>query len=276
MRQSFSERHELQGPERDISVRYDAPPELRVAVIQLAKRAGLNYSTLRDVVCEVLPARPNRNNWSEDPNIRDEVFSLLENCDWFKVYDLAEAIYDALLHHTDKPFAEPAQPIFRERLNQFFREQGIGWEMENGKVRYRGTEPFARTVEGAATDLSNTGRSQAASELAEAVRDISRRPKPDITGAVQHAMAALEATARDVTGQSKPTLGKLVGSLGLTPPLDAALEKLWGYASNEARHGREDGKLSPAEAELIVGVSGAVCGYLAKTNPEPRVAGSDN
>ena len=261
MPQSFSERHELQRPERDISVRYDAPPELRVAVIQLAKRAGLNYSTLRDVVCEVLPVRPNPNNWSET-DIRDEVFSLLENCDWFKVYDVAEAIYDAL----HKPFPEPAQPIFRERLNQFFREHGIGWEMENGKVRYRGTEPFARMVKGAATDLSNTGRSQAASELAEAVKDISRRPKPDITGAVQHAMAALEATARDVTGQSKPTLGKLVGSLGLTPPLDAALEKLWGYASNEARHGREDVKLSPAEAELIVGVSGAVCGYLAKTN----------
>ena len=162
------------------------------------------------------------------------------------------------------------------RQTVLFREQGIGWEMENGKVRYRGAEPFARTVKGAATDLSNTGRPQAASELAEAVKDISRRPKPDITGAVQHAMAALEATARDVTGQNKPTLGKLVGSLGLTPPLDAALEKLWGYASNEARHGREDVKLSPAEAELIVGVSGAVCGYLAKTNPEPGVAGSDN
>ena len=265
MPQSFSERHELQGPERDISVRYDAPPELRDAVIQLARGAGLSYSTLRDVVCEVLLVRRNRDNWSET-NIGDEVFSLLENCDWFKAYDVVEAIYDALLHHTDEPFLEPAQPIFRERLNRFFREQGIGWEMENGKVRYRGAEPFARTVKGAATDLSNTGRSQAASELAEAMDDISRRPKPDITGAVQHAMAALGATARDVTGQSKPTLGKLVGSLGLTPPLDAALEKLWGYASNEARHGREDVKLSPAEAELIVGVSGAVCGYLAKTN----------
>lgn len=46
----------------------------------------------------------------------------------------------------------------------------------------------------------------------------------------------LKATARDVTGQGKPMVGKLVGCLKLKSPLDTALEKLWGYASKEARH----------------------------------------
>ena len=118
--------------------------------------------------------------------------------------------------------------------------------------------------------LSSTDRTQAAREMAEAIGDISRRPDPDVTGAVHHAMAALEATARDVTGQKNPTLGQLVERLELKPPLDAALQKLWGYASNEARHGREDSALSATEAKLIVGVSGAVCSYLVEVNRHPK------
>ena len=55
--------------------------------------------------------------------------------------------------------------------------------------------------------LDETGLKRAANEMREALRDISRRPEPDITGAIQHAMAALEATAREATGQSNPTLG---------------------------------------------------------------------
>lgn len=262
MPRRFSDRHGYRAPEKDISVREAAPRKLREAIGQLAKQAGMSYSDLRDVVCDVLLTQPDPDNWSEVPNIRDEVNYHLKNCEWFRVYDIAEAIHTALSTSWDDEQAT----AFSDRLNQFFREQGIGWRMEEGNVQYRGTESFTQAVKEGQRALSNTGRSQAANELAEAVRDISRRPQPDITGAVQHAMAALEATARDVTGQPKPPLGKLVGSLNLKPPLDAALEKLWGYASNEARHGRQDSALDAVEAELIVGVAGAVCGFLAKRN----------
>ena len=261
MPKGFSERHGHQGPEQDILVREDAPRELREAVSPLAIRAGMSYSNLRDIVCEILLVQPDPDIWTEVPNIRDEVFRHLKRCHWFKIYDIAEAIYTALPDN----WIDDSRETFSDSLNQFFREQGIGWEMEEGRVQYRGPEPFAHAVKGAVTTLSSTGRSYAAKELAEAVGDISRRPEPDITGAVQHAMAALEATARDITGQDKPSFGKLVRSLSLKPTLNTALEKLWGYASNEARHGREDSSLSTAEAEMIVGVAGAVCGYLAKT-----------
>lgn len=262
MPQHFSDRHGYQAPDKDISVREDAPLELREAISQLAKQAGMGYRELRDVVCQVLLIHPDPGNWSEVPNIRDEVYGHLTDCDWFKVYDIAEAIYANLLNRRD----DESGRAFSDRLNQFFRERGIGWQMEKGKVQYRGLESFTQAVKGGEQALSDTARSLAASELAEAVKDISRRPKPDVTGAVQHAMAALEATARDVTGQENPTFGRLARSLKLKPPLDTALEKLWGYASNEARHGRQDSSLDAAEAELIVGIAGSVCGFLARTN----------
>ena len=262
MLKSFSERYGPR-PEQDVLVREDAPQELREAVSQLAKRAGMNYLELRDVICKTLLVEPNPNNWGEVPYVRNEVFWHLGRCHWFKVYDIVEAIYAGL----PDSCTDDSRETFSNSLNQFFREQGIGWDMDEGSIQYRGAEPFTHALKGAATALSSTGRSQAAKELAEAVRDISRRPEPDVTGAVQHAMAALEATARDITGQEKATLGKLIGSLGLKPPLDIALDKLWGYASNEARHGREDSTLSTDEAELIVGVAGVVCGFLANTRP---------
>lgn len=262
MSQRFSDRHGYQAPEKDIMIRDDAPKKLREAIGQLAIQAGMTHLDLRNVVCEVLLAHPDPGNWGEGPNIREEVHRHLTKCDWFKVYDIAEAIHAAL----SSSWGSGQATMFSERLNQFFREQGIGWQMKEGEILHRGIESFTHSVEVGEKALSSTGRSQAATELAEAVKDISRRPDPDITGAVQHAMAALEATARDVTGQARPTLGKLTGSLELDPPLGVAIEKLWGYASNEARHGREGSTLSIADAELIVGVSGAICGYLAEVN----------
>ena len=94
--------------------------------------------------------------------------------------------------------------------------------------------------------------------------DISRRPAPDTTGAIQHAMAALEATAREVAGQPNPTLGKLVPMLSLPAPLDQAVHKLWGYASDRGRHVREQQTVDTTEAELIVAVSGSLCAFLTQ------------
>jgi hypothetical protein len=47
-------------------------------------------------------------------------------------------------------------------------------------------------------------------------------------------------------------------------PLDTALEKAWGYASNEARHVVEGRELKREEAELLVGLASTVVTYLSK------------
>jgi predicted DNA binding CopG/RHH family protein len=101
-------------------------------------------------------------------------------------------------------------------------------------------------------------------EIHEALHDISRRPKPDRTGAIQHAIAALECTAREVTGEPNATLGALIPKLNLPKPLDVATEKLWGFASDRTRHMREGKGVSDDEAELIVSVSCAVSAFLSK------------
>jgi hypothetical protein len=98
---------------------------------------------------------------------------------------------------------------------------------------------------------------------------LSRRPAPDLPGAVYHSMCSLECVAREVTGDQKATLGDILKRHPsvLPHPLNTALSQVWGYASNEARHGREGQELKRDEAELVVGLAGTVATYLGKKFP---------
>jgi hypothetical protein len=116
--------------------------------------------------------------------------------------------------------------------------------------------------------LQKSGRPTAAKHIHEALMALSRRPEPDLPGAVYHAMGSLECVARDVTGDKAP-LGDILKkhpSL-LPPPLNTALSQVWGYASNAARHVREGREPERNEAELVVGLAGTVATYLGKKFP---------
>lgn len=260
MTERFSERYGYR-PAAEISVREDAPVDLRDAIPLIASNAGISWTEVRQVVCEVLLERPDPINLS-DPDIQLEVDCLLSEAHWHKVYDIAEALYEVAKGSSWHNSA--AAEKFERRLNEFFVENGIGWELCDGKITYRGSEAFEKSTHEVPNRLDESGFQSAATELREATKDISRRPEPDITGAIQHAMAALEATAREVTGQPKPTLGKLVPALELPAPLDQAVCKLWGFASEHGRHIRERQPVSLADAELIVSVSGTLCAFIAQ------------
>ena len=257
MTERFSDRQGYRPSAAPVTVREDALSGLRGAIPLIAEEAGMMPSVMRRVICGVLLVRPDPDNWSEYPNIRDEVFRLMEDAPWYKVYDIAEAIYAELA-------TNDAWASFERRLNDFLVENGIGWELRDGRITHRGSEAFARSTHEIPDQLDESGFQRAANEMREALGDISRRPGPDITGAVQHAMAALEATARGVTDRPNPTLGKLVSVLDLPAPLDQALHKLWGYASDRGRHIREQQDVDHAEAELIVSVAGSLCAFLAQ------------
>lgn len=254
----FSDRLGYAPPDAEITVREDAPEDLRFALLHIALSTGVTLKVVREVVCQALLVAPDENNWSPS-NIRQEVQGLVAECPWFRVYDVAEALYDRL-----SAYSESAAD-FRDKLNRFFRNKGIGWELsERDGIVFRGDETFAAATTEAAKVLQESGRSIAANEIHEALMDISRRPEPDRTGAIQHAMAALECTARDVTGDPNATLGALLPKLDLPKPLDTAVDKLWGFASDRARHLREGRNLDDLEAELVVSVACAVSAFLVK------------
>lgn len=269
--QRFSERHGLAPEEPEVTIREEAPEELRGIVVDFAYRCDLTPQDLRRILCEVLMRRPDENNWSGFPNVNGEVRDLLDECEWYEVYDIIEAIAKHLQTDENDPFVayasdERQDERFMGLLNTYFRKRGIGYQLIAGRIEVRGPEAFEVAVQTAHAQLKSAGLPTAAKEMHEALRDLSRRPTPDTTGAIQHAMAAAECVARTAANDPKATLGDILkGHPGLVPrPLDEALSKMWGYASETARHLREGREPGYEEAELAVVTAAGVVIYLEK------------
>lgn len=266
MSDRFSNRFGFEPAEPEVTVREDAPPALRAALVQISYEAGLKPSDLRKIVCKVFRVEPDDQNWSDFPNVDEEVRRHVRECQWYEIYDLIEAIHRALVSPYPHGIHKPVSPdIFQTEINKYFRKTGVAWTLKDGAVQVRGPESFDAPVARAVAQLEASGMNVAKAELHEALRDMSRRPEPDLTGALQHSIAALECVAREVCGDSRPTLGQLLSRhRGLIPsPLDQAVEKAWGFASEQARHVREGQQLDFAEVEFVVGLAATVSGYLA-------------
>ncbi len=274
----FSRRHGYR-PKVEITVREDSPKSLRIGLLQiLHDEIGLSYDQVRHIVCYILRTAPDPNNWSEVPNIRDEVTHLVQSCPWYRIYDVIESFYRYLRDPESMfpvlvgrarfmaPVTIGAEDILAARINELFEEEGIGWQLINGQIVIRGSDQFEHAVTTAMDRAEEAGYQAVQTELEEARRDLSRRPRPDVTGAIQHCIAALECAARTLARNDKATLGDLVKkqatNLGIPRPLDQAIEKLWGYSSEMGRHLREGWPPSREEAELLLGIASAVITYL--------------
>ena len=265
----FSERHGFEPLQAKITVTRDAPYDFRGIVADIAYEAGFGPHRLRSIVCQTLRVREDPSNWSAFPNVDSEVRGHIDSCEWYEVYDIIEAKYGDLLRSQKHSLTQDIRPqYFADELNKYFLKKGIGWQLVEGEVRVRGEEAFEDTLTGATNALSESGRPTAAREIRQALHDLSRRPESDLTGALQHALASVECVMRDVTGDQKATLGSLLSRYkGIIPaPLDQAIEKIWGFASEQGRHLREGKEPTQEETELTVHIAAAVATYLVRKN----------
>lgn len=196
---------------------------------------------------------------------------VLLGCEWFRLYDLIEDVFDQLSFY-DSELAVPdegpkAHPF--QQLNDYFVYAGIGWQLRDGKITSRGDAAFEHTVGIAEAELKESARITAAERIESAIRDLSLRPKPDLSGAISHATAALECVLHDIT-QRAMTLGDYIKKCPDLFPgaMKNAFASLWGYASEEgARHGKEGIEPHREEAELIVSLAAALATYLDRKHP---------
>tara|TARA_B110001469_G_scaffold122895_1_gene134157 strand:+ start:1184 stop:1984 length:801 start_codon:yes stop_codon:yes gene_type:complete len=260
---SFSKRNGLVEADAPITIRHEAPDWLRDFVIAETGAVDLSINEQRKIICRMLYESPDPNNWSAG-NVESEVRSLLEQAEWFYTYEYIENICANLEQYGDGRYDR-----FSERINEAFRRKGIGWKLTGGQVEVRGDESFEASVKNASEFAESTGRVTASQELHQALANLSKRPEADVTGAIQHAGAALECVARDVTGNSRATLGEIIKKSpnSFPPPLDEVVGKIWGYCSENGRHLREGSSPHFDEAELIVGLSGTISTYLMRKSP---------
>lgn len=215
---------------------------------------------IRSFVCLVTKEDEDPNNWGENDFMKQEITSILETCPWYRIYDIIE--------YFDKRLTANNKILFEKDINDYFIEKGIGWKLNNGLIETRGEEAFENKIAEATEELGKAKFLTSKNELHEAIKDLSKRPNPDITGSVQHSLAALECLCREITGNKKLTLGKLINdNPNIVPkPLDIVISKIYGFASEQGRHLKEGGEPNYEEAELIVHLSASICTYLAKKN----------
>jgi hypothetical protein len=264
MDEHFSDRHGHSAFDAPLVIREDAPDEIRLAVIHFAAEAGLTPIAARSILLRLLALPPEPQNWSGPSFVLEEVQRHLMRARWFEVYDAAEAFW----HHIAQKDIGAAND-YASHLNRLFMRLGVGWTLTDGRLEARGSESFELQVGRAKRELGAHGLTVAGQEVHEALLDLSRRPTPDLTGAIQHAVAGLECVARGITGSPNLTLGALLKAHPtlFPPPLDSAFEKIWGFASERARHLREGGAPDREEAELVVSLTAAAITYLLQKLP---------
>jgi hypothetical protein len=260
MNSNFSIRNAV-GPPAPLKLTRDVAPEaFRSVVINFLKRdRGLSNTYIRDLVAAGIGKIPDfEHNWGE-PNVWQEAAGMMRDAEWFQVYEAAESIHGELSRH-HSGYEEP----YQQQINDVLRTQGVAWEMVDGVFISIGDEVEASILSEGLAALSNSNLSVAKEEMLEAIRCLSRRPDPNLSGALHHATTALESVAREATGDKKATFGQILSKHQdlLPKPLDDAAGMLWGYASNHARHGREDRDLDLGKVRLIVGVCATLITFL--------------
>jgi hypothetical protein len=253
----FSDRNQIAAQETPIRVRHDALEDFRQFVPMLLESGGLQPRYINQYVSRFL-LLPDQGN-SSPSYIWEEIREKLNSAPWYRAYDLVERLYDDLLNyriHLNDLSADEVETA----TNRFFIEHGYGWQMKDGEIVARLQSSEQAVIDTTSQRLEETGNVTAARELREAMADLSRMPEPDLTGAIQHSCAALECLARTIAGESTKTLGKLTDVF--PAPLDSAVDKLWGFASQMGRHIAEGRKPTTAQAIAVVGIAATLCGAL--------------
>ena len=116
-------------------------------------------------------------------------------------------------------------------------EQNVRKNEKDIQVVFRAMDQLMSPEKYTFLTLSKTNLTAVNQEIQEALHDLNRKPKPDITGAIQHATAAVECILRNITGDHNATLGQIFKKRKdiIPPPLNISVEKAWGYASDRAR-----------------------------------------
>ena len=94
----FSDRHGYRETDAEITVRDDAPPGLRSAILTIADQVGVSPSGMYRALQKILLISPT-SNWA-DHFILSEVHDLINHCRWYHVYDIAKRCTIALADPT--------------------------------------------------------------------------------------------------------------------------------------------------------------------------------
>ena len=253
--QPFSKREGLQGS--DTLVYDDAPDSLRFGIREILTVLGYRRpSEQRRVLCGALRIPPDRSNWSEFPNVDEEVTRLLTTVEpWYRLFDALERIPMFL--------AGEGVETYYERMNSLLSDEGIGYRFEAGVIVRLGTDEFHESVAIARTVLQDERFAEPLRQFGRAYEFRNSFP-PDWPNAIKEAVNSVEAVLQviyDCPGVALPA----IVSQNFPEELPGGIKRLFGSLYSQgsgtvgARHAAIGG-IEPTgpRAELAIHIASAL------------------
>ena len=182
LNQPFSMREGL-GAE-DSVIYDDAPGELRYGLREVLDELGYKRpAAQRAILCRALRRIPDPNNWSEYPNIENEVLDLIAIEPWYRFFDAMERL--------PKSLGEEDVSIYYQKMNALFAEERIGYRFESGAIVRQGTEEFHGAVRLARTALGDERFAEPRRQFERGYDFRNRRPA-DWANAIKEAVNSVE------------------------------------------------------------------------------------
>lgn len=165
--------------------------------------------------------------------------------EWWRVYNFIEFLFDG------------GNARLIERISFFLEREKSGYRVVNKQL-----VPITDPIEiSAVSEASLVGGAFAGARqhMQTAISLFSKKPEPDYRNAIKEAISAVEAAARVITKNPKATLGealkKINEKMAIHPALREAMNKLYGYTSDEGgiRHALlEESSIDEAEAKFMI------------------------
>jgi hypothetical protein len=189
----------------------------------------------------------------------------LEHNSWWEFLDLCELISLSLNEYPSK------RGEYSKKLNALFREEKIGYAMQEGKIERIGNEYTSQYIAEARKLLKDEKYIGAQQHFEKALGYINIRPNPDVENCAKDAVSAIESVGRTITGDEKALLSEIIRDMvakGVIPkPLDQVIQKLYAYRGNQpgVAHGSVGAsQVTIDEAEFVLAASAAAIVYLVK------------
>ena len=158
----------------------------------------------------------------------------------------------------------PSPTRFVEEINQVLQEEQSGYCLIGDIV-----SPISSQVDRNEVEAALDSPVPVADLLESALESLSDRKRPNYRNSINNAMCAVESMANSITESKSPSLGKALPKLEkklgykLHGAKRQALLKLYGWASDEARHGLlEESHLTQEDAQFALVVCSAFVNYL--------------
>jgi len=266
----FSRRYNLRGAPTEL-IYDDIPDTARTGFFYIFDKYKpyINDHIIVKEYCEAMRMRPGLITTTLIDLSKASRLSLignwLGNVYWGQFLDLCELISLSLNKYPNK------RGGFSKKLNALFREEKIGYEMQEGKIERIGNEYTSQYIAEARKLLKDEKYIGAQKHFEKAMSYINVRPNPDVENCVKDAVAAIESVGRIIVGDDKAVLSNIIRDMvkkGVIPkPLDQVIQKLYAYRGDQpgVAHGAVGAsKVTIDEAEFVLATSAATIVYLVK------------